>query len=253
MKRVCDQRYQYARVRRKKRRLRKRLIRRITILGIGCIGIILVVMLWNQIFFENFENIFFEEQTVSQREFKYEDIGEWKLILVNRWNLIPEDYEVELTYLQNDQAVDSRIYPELQKMFDDARAAGYDPYINSSYRTKEKQEFLMEEEIQKYLAEGYSEKKAKKVAEQWVNIPGTSEHQLGLAVDISMNSEEKYEMWQWLYENSYKYGFVLRYPEEKEKITGVNYEPWHFRYVGGEAAKEIYEKNICLEEYLDDK
>lgn len=180
--------------------------------------------------------------------------GDWRLMLVNRWNPVPEDYTVELTELWNGESVDSRIYPDLQEMFDSARAAGFNPYVNAGYRTNQVQQSLMDQEIQDNMAEGYSEKEARRLAEQWVAVPGTSEHEIGLAVDISMEdtvSQSRSEVWQWLMENSYKYGFILRYPEDKTDITGIGYEPWHYRYVGKEAAEEIYRKGICLEEYLD--
>lgn len=179
--------------------------------------------------------------------------SDWQLILVNRQNPIPSDYHVELTELKNNQAVDSRIYPDLQQMFDDARAAGILPHITSSYRTSDKQQQLMEEKIADYQAEGYSPSKAKELAEEWVALPGTSEHEIGLAVDISTEDSSIQDasiVWEWLLENSYKYGFIRRYPEDKTDITGIIHEPWHFRYVGKEAAKEIYEQDLCLEEYL---
>lgn len=179
---------------------------------------------------------------------------DWKLILVNRWNPIPEEYELTLTGLVNDQSVDSRIYPELQQMFDDARAAGMMPQISSSYRTAKMQQELMDEKIAEYQAEGNSYEDAKALAEKWVAIPGTSEHQIGIAVDITTADWQQQDasvIWQWLEQNSYRYGFILRYTAEKTDITGVIAEPWHFRYVGKEAAKEIYEQGVCLEEYLD--
>lgn len=141
---------------------------------------------------------------------------------------------------------------------DDARAEGLSPVICSSYRTQEKQEILYNSQINKYLDLGYSFKDAKTEAGKWVAIPGTSEHQTGLAVDIVAESyqildqeQENTAEQQWLMENSYKYGFILRYPDDKSEITGIYYEPWHYRYVGKKAAKEIYENKICFEEYLD--
>lgn len=180
----------------------------------------------------------------------------WKLLLVNQWNPLPEDYEVNLQRLRNGQAVDERIYPELQQMFDEARAAGLDPEISSSYRTTEEQRRIMNDTIVKYRSEGYSERGAKEEAEKWVALPGTSEHELGLAVDITADNNwygEKDAVWKWLNENCYKYGFILRYPDDKVKITGIAHEQWHYRYVGKEAAKEIYESGVCLEEYLGKK
>ena len=172
---------------------------------------------------------------------------------MNRWNPIPEGYAPELTELWNGESVDSRIYSDLQEMFDDARAEGLEPYVNAGYRTNEVQQSLMDQEVENYIFQGYSEAEARKMAEQWVAVPGTSEHQMGLAVDISMNdngSQGAADVWQWLMENSYKYGFILRYPEDKAEITGIAYEPWHYRYVGKETAEEIYRRGVCLEEYL---
>ena len=179
--------------------------------------------------------------------------ADWQLILVNRSNPVPEGYNVKLTQLRNNQSVDSRIYPSLQDMFDDMRAAGLTPAISSSYRTTEKQQSLLNEKIADYQKEGYSQREAEKLAKEWVAVPGTSEHQLGMAVDITStdrNTQNPSVIWEWLMKNSYKYGFILRYPEDKEKITNTIYEPWHYRYVGKTAAKEIYERQICLEEYL---
>ncbi len=179
---------------------------------------------------------------------------EWQLLLVNRWNPIPENFDVTLVTLSGGHQVDERIYPNLQKMFDDAREDGIFPMIYSSYRTTQKQQQLMEDEINKYRQEGYSQREAKKIAETWVARPGTSEHQIGLALDITSadkKSQEPAIVWKWLHENSYRYGFILRYPENKTDITGISSEPWHFRYVGEEAAAEIYRRGICLEEYLD--
>lgn len=177
----------------------------------------------------------------------------WKLTVVNRWNPIPDSWEVTLTQLQNDQSVDSRIYPELQQMFDDARAEGILPLISSSYRTGEMQQEMMDEKIQEYLDQGYTYQEAEEQAEWWVAVPGTSEHQLGLAVDITTADWQRQDasvVWQWLNENSCRYGFIRRYPEDKSDITGISGEPWHYRYVGKKAAEEITRQGICLEEYL---
>ena len=177
---------------------------------------------------------------------------DWKLILVNSTHPVPEDYEVTLTLLSNGRQVDSRIYPELQEMFDDCRAAGYQLFVREGYRTHEDQQQLMDERIQAYRDEGYSQEEAERLAKQWVAVPGTSEHELGIAVDInadtSISSSE--EVYGWLEQNSFRYGFILRYPADKTEITGISNEPWHFRYVGKEAASEIYEEGLCLEEYL---
>lgn len=179
----------------------------------------------------------------------------WSLILVNRWNTIPDDYQVDLTQLSNGQSVDTRIYPSLQAMFDAARADGIYPVVASGYRTAEYQQSLLDEKVKEYKTQGYSAAKAQELAEECVAVPGTSEHQLGIAVDINAdpNKSTGDEVYEWLDKNSYKYGFIVRYPSDKTDITGTIYEPWHYRYVGVEAATEIYTQGICLEEYLEDK
>lgn len=191
------------------------------------------------------------EKTASETAGSPEE--DWRLILVNRWNPMPEDYDVELTQLANGHAVDSRIYPDLQQMFDDARAEGLMPTISSSYRTADKQQQILDDKLAAYENEGNSYEDAKELAEAWVAVPGTSEHQLGIAVDITSADREAQApdvIWEWLKTHCCEYGFIVRYPEEKSDITGVINEPWHFRYVGKEAAKEIMEQGICLEEYL---
>ena len=183
--------------------------------------------------------------------------GDWSLILVNAWTPLPAGHSITLTQLKNGQAVDERCYPALQKMMDDCRAAGLEPLICSSYRSMEKQERLFQQQMEPYLAQGYSEADARAAAGNAVAIPGTSEHQLGLALDIVDTShqlldesQEQTAVQQWLLQNSWKYGFILRYPTDKSDVTGIMYEPWHYRYVGPTAAKEIHEQGVCLEEYL---
>ena len=156
------------------------------------------------------------------------DKTQWNLTLVNKWNLLPESHNPSLTQLKNGHAIDERAYPDLQDMMDE------------------------------YLAQGYSQERAEAAAGELVAVPGTSEHQLGLALDIVDvanqvldERQENTEVQKWLMKNSWKYGFILRYPTDKSDITGISYEPWHYRYVGKEAAKEIYEAGICLEEYLN--
>ena len=181
-----------------------------------------------------------------------EDHG-WNLILVNRENYIPADYEVQLTELSNGKKVDSRICPELQEMFNAARAQGYGLFVREGYRTQEEQQQLMNEKIEAYENEGKSKSEAKKLAEQWEAIPGTSEHQLGIAVDINADTTKssRDDVYNWLEENAHTYGFIKRYPSNKTDITGVINEPWHYRYVGKEAASAIYSQGICLEEYIE--
>lgn len=177
----------------------------------------------------------------------------WNLILVNDDYCIPSNYEVELTELSNGEKVDSRIYPQLQQMFDDARAEGLELFVREGYRTTQDQKDIMNERIQQYQDEGYSRGEAKKLAKEYVAEPGTSEHELGIAVDINADTSKcsSDAVYTWLANNAYKYGFIKRYPDDKTEITGVNNEPWHYRYVGVDAALEMQEKGLCLEEYIE--
>ena len=183
---------------------------------------------------------------------------DWQILLVNRWNPLPDGYTFERTKLKYGHSVDSRAYPDLQEMMDDCRAAGLDPVICSSYRTQAKQQELYENKLQRLIEEGYSYENAVTEAGTVVAVPGTSEHQTGLALDIVDASyqildqgQEDTLVQQWLIEHSWEYGFVLRYPNAKSEITGMIYEPWNYRYVGREAAREMTEIDLCLEEYVD--
>lgn len=177
----------------------------------------------------------------------------WNLILVNREHSIPNDWEVEFTELSNGERVDSRIYPKLQEMFNDARAAGLELFVADGYRTESEQREILNEKIWEYKNDGHSEPEARKLARHWVAVPGTSEHQLGISVDINADTSvcSSEALYTWLESNSYKYGFIKRYPLDKTEITGIIYEPWHYRYVGEQAAREIYSQGLCLEEYLE--
>ena len=179
---------------------------------------------------------------------KQADSGPWYLTLVNRWNPLPENYDLELAEVEGGELVDQRIYDPLMEMLEAAEAEGLGPIVVSGYRTRAVQQRFMDEKIAEFRQEGYSRKDAEELAKQWVAIPGTSEHELGLAVDINGDT---YDIYPWLQENSYKYGFIFRCPADKKDITGIAEEVWHYRYVGLKAAKEIYESGLCLEEYLD--
>ncbi|MBD5496057.1 MAG: M15 family metallopeptidase [Lachnospiraceae bacterium] len=198
-------------------------------------------------------NYYIEKSVQAEKRHVIQDYEEWNLILVNAWNEIPEDYNVTLTELSNGQMIDSRIYPCLQDMFDAMREDGIYPIVREGYRTADEQQRILDDKVMAFIREGYSKSRAKRLAETWVAIPGTSEHQLGIAVDINADKEKSSneEVYEWLAENAYKYGFILRYPQDKEDITGTAYEPWHYRYVGEEAAEEIFNRQICLEEYFD--
>ena len=179
------------------------------------------------------------------------------LTLVNPWNELPEDWQVDLVTLSNGLQNDRRCYDALQEMMDACREAGYEPLICSAYRTQETQQDLFNNKVAKLEAEGKSHDEAVQEAGTVVAVPGTSEHQLGLTVDVvDVNNQnlteeqEKTPTQKWLMANSWRYGFIHRYPNSKSDITGIIYEPWHYRYVGKDAAQEIFNKGITLEEYL---
>ena len=180
------------------------------------------------------------------------------LYLVNPWNYIPENYTVELTSIGDTHQVATIAYEDYMTMIADCQAAGFSPIVCSSFRTQEYQEGLFQNRIKRYVDQGYSEEEATELAGHSVAIPGTSEHQLGLALDIvdSKNfrldeSQAKMPTQIWLMENSWRYGWILRYPVDKSEITGIIYEPWHYRYVGKAIAKQIHDSGLCLEEYLE--
>ncbi|NMM99798.1 D-Ala-D-Ala carboxypeptidase VanY [Bifidobacterium sp. DSM 109958] len=181
------------------------------------------------------------------------DPSRWSLIVVNRWNAIPSGYpRPELTTLRNGQQVDSRIYPDLQRMFDAMRADGLDPEVTAGFRTNDVQRRLMDEKIAEYRGEGMPEAAARARAERLVAIPGTSEHEIGLAVDVNARGravDDNWAVYDWLAANAYRYGFVLRYPDGRTAVTGNQYEPWHYRYVGVDAAAAMRDGGWTLEEY----
>lgn len=185
----------------------------------------------------------------------------WNLKLVNAGNPLPEDFAPEkLAEVDNGYSADSRIEEATKKMIADAREEDVRIIVLSAFRDYEYQTDLYNKKVQKLQSEkGYSVKKAREEAATVVASPGTSEHQLGLALDLVDarhvkldESQEQTKAYQWLKEHCDEYGFIVRYPNNKTELTGVIYEPWHFRYVGEEAAREIMDNGLCLEEYLKD-
>lgn len=182
---------------------------------------------------------------------------DWQLLLVNPWNEMPEDYEVHLKTLPDGMKVDEKAYDSLTAMLQACRDAGLAPKICSAYRTQAKQTYLYNNKIARLRNAGYGRQAAIEEAGRWVARPGTSEHQLGLAVDIVSTSyqaltkkQEQTKEQKWLMEHCWEYGFILRYPNEKSEITGIGYEPWHYRYVGVDIAQDIRASGLCFEEYL---
>ena len=189
----------------------------------------------------------------------YQGGGEapWNLLLVNDWNPLPAGYDSDVTFstVSGGKQVDSRIIDAVNRMLNDA--AAYDLAVVSAYRPKEEQDVLYWRKVKQYTDKGYSDLEAQKVGGTIVKRPGFSEHNCGLAMDVGGSGDYTLEQtfantpaYAWLIEHCADYGFILRFPEGKEDITGVIYEPWHYRYVGEEAARYIMDNDLCLEEYL---
>jgi len=173
------------------------------------------------------------------------------LLLVNKYYYLEHDFTVDLVeqdanYGSSGERMEVETYAAFKEMFAAAQAAGHQLYVTSGYRGYEEQE----EVFASYVAEGGEDHALKYAAK-----PGYSEHQTGRAIDVftpgeTTTSFANSSVAVWLAEHAYEYGFILRYPEGKEDLTGYNYEPWHYRYVGREAAREIFERGVTLEEYV---
>jgi D-alanyl-D-alanine carboxypeptidase len=188
---------------------------------------------------------------------------DWNLVLVNRENQLAGEIAMELYLTESGYQIDSRIKDPYLALMEAGKAAGMDFTMISGYRSIEQQQANYDVNYQNYLASGFSEEEARAKTEEYIALPNASEHTTGLAVDITStalaNQEgnsglfpdlENYPEGLWLKENAPKYGFVLRFPKAKEDITGINFEPWHFRYVGVENAVYMTEQNLTLEEYI---
>lgn len=179
---------------------------------------------------------------------------DWELTLVNSNNPIPDNYELTLVSIDEYREFDSRAIGKLQDMLNDIWKNGItNIWVQSAYRSVDEQTRIYNEKVEYYKKQGKTEEEAKKLTERTINKPGYSEHNLGLAVDFNYvdSSFENTNAFKWLKDNAENYGFVLRYPKEKEDITQVTYEPWHWRYVGEENAKKMDELGLCLEEYVE--
>ena len=176
------------------------------------------------------------------------DIDSWEFILANPDNSVKE-YAPKTAPVEGVE-LDERIVPAMQEFLEAARSEGLWVVLASGYRSYEEQQYLFQEKVAQYGDED--------VAATIVARPGTSEHQTGLAADITdqyydikKQSLEETELYQWMSAHCQDFGFIVRYPQDKEDITGIIYEPWHFRYVGKEAAAYIMENSLTLEEFLE--
>ena len=185
------------------------------------------------------------------------EVTDWKLRLANYDNLLPEDFEVELANIDNSKdskQFDARAVKYLKDMINAMKKDGNTKiWCQSTYRSVKRQKELYNASVQKYLKQGKTQEEADKLTLEYINKPGGSDHNLGLAVDFNYvdNSFAKTSEYKWLLKNAENYGFILRYPEDKEDKTKIAYESWHWRYVGEENAKRMNELNMCLEEYVE--
>lgn len=190
-------------------------------------------------------------------------LADWNLMLLGPAANAKIDKDLDIEKIKFDtQYVDARAAPAYQKMYDAAQKAGITLYLRSGYRSIATQRNNYDANIQEELAKGNNEAEATRLTNLYFTVPGHSEHHSGLAFDIitpeyqkdvyDLNeSFAKTDAYQWLVENCAEYGFILRYPKDKTDITQINFEPWHYRYVGIEHAKYIMSRNLCLEEYVD--
>ena len=203
------------------------------------------------------------EQQIDSSEVDYSEFraGDWRLILVNKQHPIPDDYELKLGSISTPRGrmkCDRRIISDLNKMFEDAKEDGINLVVCSPYRPSSRQDYLFDKKVKNYIKQGNSYMDAYYLTAQAVTIPGASEHEIGLALDIV---SDKYsglnegfgasDAGIWLEKHCTEYGFVIRYPLGKESVTGIEFEPWHFRYVGKKAAKVMREQDLCLEEFTE--
>lgn len=174
------------------------------------------------------------------------------LVLVNADHKMPDGTDDGVVE-QYDITLDKRALDAYGQMYQAASKDGITLWISSGYRSPTLQAQLYQQEIDDNLAKGMTENEAVEEADRAVQKPGYSEHNTGLAMDFNTvnNSFKNTNTYTWLMEHAEDYGFVLRYPEDKENITGIMYEPWHFRYVGVEHAKKMNELHMCLEEYVE--
>lgn len=201
------------------------------------------------------------EQKILTTEAPQFDAEDWRLVLINKQHPIPEDYSFSLGMIKTikgDMECDERIIEDLLQMMQAASEDGVTLAICSPYRDLSYQEYLFNRKIRAYMKKGMSYMEAYSKSSQAVTVPGASEHQIGLAIDIISDTyltlDEGFAETSagiWLSQHCAEYGFILRYPKGKEAITSIEFEPWHFRYVGKDAAEVIMDEGLCLEEFWD--
>ena len=183
------------------------------------------------------------------------ELDEWYLLLVNPVSTIDSDWIADMTYLDSEYRLDSRIIEPYKDMVEAARKDGVTIYPISCYRSYARQQELYKNRVERAKREypSFTQQQAEDYAATHVARPGTSEHQTGLAIDFNSVETDfgSTKAGKWLKENAEDYGFILRYEEDKQDKTGVTWEPWHYRFVGVKHAKRMNQLGMCLEEYVD--
>lgn len=212
----------------------------------GIIMIIILIALASLKAFTQNEKLEQKSNKIEKVEQDYNEI-----LIINENNKLDKNYKPKLIKYKGFEILEV-MKNNLEKMDNDACNDNVCLHINNSYRSYKEQEKLYNDKIKEYEKKGFDKDTAIIKTNKEVEKAGYSEHQTGLAIDFSMkNDDYNFKMWYWLKDNSYKYGFILRYPSGKENITGKSYEPWHFTYVGKKYAKIMHDENLCMEEYYD--
>ena len=247
-------RYQNPRTK-KKRKLNKK---RVAIALAIPISIIFMIVKLNQK--DKIVETSYEENILQVNEIPVEhpkekkEITDWRLRLANYENILPADFKVEVADIDKTRQFDASAIKYLKQMINDMGKDGISNiWVQSAYRSVERQKELYDQSVKKYLKQGKTQEEAERLTDEYINKPGASDHNLGLAVDFNYvdNKFEDLDGFKWLQENAENYGFILRYPKDKEDITKISYESWHWRFVGEEHAKKMNELNMCLEEYIE--
>lgn len=234
----------------------KRKLKKSVKIALMCLRVILLVSILSGIFFYKLDE--YKEKSVlaiNRNIVKKLDYNVDLSMLVNYENKVPDDYDLRLRDV-GDNKVATILYNDLNRMITFAKNDdGVEINVNSAYRPNSTQANIFNSYVKDYQNQGYSYNAAVKMTKISVAEPGYSEHETGLAIDFSEpgNYAKNNKMWDWLDKNAYKYGFIKRYPSNKTNITRVKHEPWHYRYVGIDLAKEIYESKLTLEEFLEQK
>lgn len=227
----------------------KKIFRILIVLLISYTGLLILNLVDN---YRKPFNILDTEERVEFNELMINEYNDDLYILVNSNTELSQTYNISLKTIEGFE-VDKQVKKPLEALLRDARNEGILIEINQAYRSSSYQQAVFDAKVEEYLNKGYSIKDATKATHSMVALPRHSEHETGLALDFvtTGNENDKFEMWEWLFNNGYKYGFNLRYPAHKTQITGVIYEPWHYRYLGQELSLYLKQNDLVLEEVYE--